>query len=84
MQTLGRLLHVLDVLTQNTYLDAQDAGPFFLQYLLRVVPPKLPIDLRPVMLRIIHRLAVGMARDRRPEGRCFETRYARRAHGVWC
>ncbi len=76
VQTLTRLLHLLDVLTQNTYLDAIDSGPFFLHSLLRIVPPKLPIDLRPVMLRILHRIAVGMARDRRPEGRCFDTRHA--------
>jgi len=76
VQTLTRLLHLLDALTQNTYLDAQDAGPFFLHALLRIVPPKLPIDLRPVMLRVIHRLAVGMSRDRRPEGRCFAQEHA--------
>lgn len=75
VQTLTRLLHLLDVLTQNTYIDATDSGPFFLHSLLRIVPPKLPIDLRPVMLRIIHRLALGMSRDRRPEGKCFDIRH---------
>lgn len=72
VSTLSKILHLLDSLTLSTYLDAADAGPYFLAYLLRLVPPKLPIDLRPVMLRIVHRLAVGMARDRRPEGRCFD------------
>lgn len=76
VQTLARLLHLLDTLTQNTYLDAQDAGPFFLHSLLRIVPAKLPIDLRPVMLRVVHRLAMGMARDTRPEGKCFDKRHA--------
>jgi hypothetical protein len=76
VSTLSKLLHLMDALTLSTYLDAADAGPYFLQYLLRLVPPKLPIDLRPVMLRIVHRLAVGMARDRRPEGRCFDERTA--------
>lgn len=70
---LARVLAMIDTLTQGTILDAQEAGPFYLDYLQRVLPTKLPIDLRPVLLRILLRIVQGMNDDvlRIGDSKCF-------------
>lgn len=69
--SLGRILTLVETLTQSTHISADDTGPYFLDYLLRLVPPKLPVDLRPLFLRILLRLTQGMSLDKLEAGTCF-------------
>lgn len=69
--SLERILSLVDVLTQSTHISADDTGPYFLNYLLRLLPPRLPIDLRPLLLRILQRLAQGMSLDKLEVDTCF-------------
>ena len=73
--TLAKILSVIDQLTVSQHIDAGESGPYFLNYLQRVLPNKLPIDLRPMLLRIIHRIVVGMAADPANESSCFGPQY---------
>lgn len=73
--TLSRVLQVVDTLTQSAVMDAEEIGPYFLDYLQRILPTKLPIDLRPLLLRILRRITQGMAEDRAAQEDCFAPEY---------
>jgi hypothetical protein len=73
--TLTRILSVIDQLTVSQHIDATESGPYFLEYLQRILPNKLPIDLRPMLLRIINRITAGMASDPSNQAGCFAPQY---------
>ena len=54
--SLAQMLNLLDILSLNTPIDSFDSGPMLFKALLKLLPPKMPLDLRPVSLRVLHRL----------------------------
>ena len=64
--SLGHLLNLLDILSSNTPIDSYDTGPMLFKSLQKLLPPKIPLDLRPVTLRVLHRLIDEITSEDRP------------------